>query len=174
MTFIQMKKTIQIIVFEFVSLLLIWGISFLSMLCIEGFVLLLSSREDLSDLISLSDLIALLVSVICVIVATKKFWKRYRHVIMPGCDAKHSLHDDNRQSVGVKRALSVTFYLAVIVVIIWAIFVLIGALVYTFSNLDLELSFGWFNFLGDVIPIIIILICDVFVICICIKRLGRG
>ena len=174
MTFIQMKKTFQIIVFEFVSLLLIWGISFLFQWCIEGFVLLLSSREDLSDHISLSDLIALLVSVICVIVATKKFWKRYRHVIMPGCDTKHSLHDDNRQSVGVKRALSVTFYLAVIVVIIWAIFVLIGALVYTFSNLDLELSFGWFNFLGDVIPIIIILICDVFVIFICILKLGRG
>lgn len=173
MTFIQMKKTIQIIVFEFVSLLLIWGISFLFMLCIEGFVLISESREVLSYLIRYP--LPLLTSVICGIVATKKFWKRYRYVIMPGCDDKHSLRDANRQSVGVKRALSVTFYLAVIVVIIWAIFVLIDFLVYTFSNLDIELeSLGWCNFLGNVIPTIIIIICDVFVICICIKRLGRG
>lgn len=171
-----MKKAFQIIAFVIVSLLLIWGVLFFSKLCVVA----IRSRDVLSEL--LTGFVPLLASLICGIVATIKFWKRYRHVIMPGCDAKHSLHDDNSQLKGVKRVLSVIFYLAVIVILAWTLFLLIGFLVLALSQIGLLVlassTTEWFHHLLDLlwygIPVIIIFICDVFVFCICIKRLGRG
>lgn len=179
LAFHQMKKAFQIMAFVIVSLLLIWGVLFFSNLCIGAIIPILRSREVLSD--HITDFVPLLASLICGIVATIKFWKRYWHVIIPGYDAKYSLRDDNSQSEGVKRVLSVIFYLAAILLLAWTLFLSIVFLVLALSQIGLlVLAFStteWFHHLLDLlrygIPVIIIFICDVFVFCICIKRLGR-
>lgn len=170
-----MKKAFQIIAFVIVSLLLIWGVLFFSKLCVGA----IRSRDVLSEL--LTGFVPLLASLICGVVATIKFWKRYLYVIMPGCDAKHSPRDDNSPSEGVKRVLSVIFYLAAILLLAWTLFLSIVFLVLALSQIGLlVLAFStteWFHHLLDLlrygVPVIIIFICDVFVFCICIKRLGR-
>ena len=166
-----MKKAFQKIAFVFVSVLLIWSIICFSILCGKELVLILRHTKVISSLVM--EFFPLLASLICGIVAAIKFWKRYRHVIIPERNAKRSLRDDNSPSEGVKREISGIFYLAAITLLIWAIFLLLITFMLDIFSINKTYFRAIPYIFMFVLPCIIILICDVYVLCICIKRLGR-
>lgn len=93
-------------------------------------------------------------------------------MIIPARDAKRSLRDENSPSGGMKKALGMIFYLAVIGLLVWAILSLL--IIFMFNSLTIDKTyFRAIPYYSEfVLPCIVIFICDVFVFCICIKRLA--
>ncbi len=163
------------IIFILVSSLLIWSIIRFSIICGNTLVRILRYRESYAFLsVILLEFLPLFMGVICGIVVTIKYWKTYLHNILLEKKQNNNLstHLQQQNKKKSKIFLYIIICLSVAIIIIWSVIVLFITIFFDCFTIG-KTTEDILLYINCLIPEVIILLCNLYVIYFCFKEIYR-